>query len=296
MKNHQVAAASATNAEVPWPPAFFELSGEYITADRHKGQHSWYVRGQNFVAVVTWAGAGEVLHEAPAPDEHAIAVFENGEAEVVHGSGERVTAVGPALVVAPAGEVEVTVRRPGYLLRVFSTRGEVASKAVNDSAYATANPSVAPLPEALESPGPGTLRVISLAETREVPGRLGRIYRTDSLMINWFAPQQGPRNTDELSPHVHDDFEQASVTLEGDYVHHVRRPWTKRMRDWRPDEHVQITSPSVTLIPPGNIHTTRATGRGPHQLLDVFAPPRTDFIDQGWVLNQAEYNPSAQGE
>ena len=62
------------------------------------------------------------------------------------------------------------------------------------------------------------------------------------------------------------------------------------------DEHVQITSPSVTLIPPGNIHTTRATGRGPHQLLDVFAPPRTDFIDQGWVLNQAEYNPSAQGE
>lgn len=289
---------STTNPDEvkPWSPAFFELNGEYIAATSHTGQHSWYTRGQNFVTVVTWASAGEVLREAQAPDEHVIIVLEGGEAEVVHSSGERVIAVGPALVLAPAGEVEVTVRRPGYLLRVFTTRGEVASKAVNGAAYQTSNPGVVLLPDVPESSGPGQLQVVSLADVEEVPGRLGRIYRTDSLMINWFTPLDGPRDTDALSPHVHDDFEQASVTLAGDYVHHVRRPWTKSMRDWRPDEHVQITSPSVTLIPPGNIHTTRALGPGLHQLIDVFAPPRSDFIEQGWVLNQADYQSTTKAK
>ena len=272
---------------VPWSPAFFELNGEYIAADRHQGQHSWYVRGQNFVAVVSWAADGEVLREPAAPDEHAILVVDGTTVDVT-ADGDSVTATGPALVIAPSGDVEVTVRAAGYVVRVFSARGDVVAKAVNRSTYAVANTGVAPLPSA-PAKGPGGLRVIPLADVPEVPGRPGRIYRTDSLMINWFAPQDGPRDTDALSPHVHDDFEQASITLDGDHVHHIRRPWTRRMRDWRPDEHVQITSPSVTLIPPGNVHTTRAVGHGRHQLIDVFAPPRTDFIERGWVRNQAEY-------
>lgn len=279
----------STDVAVPWSPAFFELSGEYVALDRNKGQHSWYVRGQNFVAVLTWAADGEVLREAAAPDEHAILVLEGGAVDVEHEGGERIAATGPALVIAPAGELGVTVRRAGFLLRIFTARTEVMAKAVNRSTYVAANDRIVPLPDIPPVAGPGTLRVVPVAEVGEVPGRLGRIYRTDSLMINWFAPQDGPRNTDELSPHVHEDFEQASITLAGDYVHHVRRPWTRRMRDWRPDEHVQVTSPSVTLIAPGNIHTTRAVGAGPHQLIDVFAPPRSDFLEQGWVLNQADY-------
>ena len=275
------------DAAVPCSPAFFELNGEYIAVDRHKGQHSWYVRGQNFVVVVTWASDGEVLCEPAAPDEHAILVPEGVAVEVTHGGAECVAATGPALVVAPAGQVEVTVRRAGYVLRIFSGRSGVVAKAVNSSVYPVANAAVAPLPN--PPAGPRRLRVVSLAEVAEAPGRSGRIYRTGSLTINWFAPQDGPSNTDELSPQAHDDFEQASITLAGDYVHHIRRPWTKRMRDWRPDEHVQVTSPSVTLIPPGNVHTTRAVHHGRHQRIDVFAPPRYDFIEQGWVLNQAEY-------
>lgn len=282
------------DAAVPWSPAFFELNGEYIGVDRHKGQHSWYVRGQNFVTVVSWASGGEVLREPAAPDEHAILVVEGTAVDVTNYRGECVAATGPAVVVAPAGQVEVTVRRAGYVVRIFSARSEVVAKAVNHSAYSVANASVAPMPSAPAAAGSGGLRVVSLAEVAEVPGRLGRIYRTDSLMINWFGPQDGPRDTDALTPHAHNDFEQASITLAGDYVHHIRRPWTRRLRDWRPDEHVQITSPSVTLIPPGNIHTTRAVGRGLHQLIDVFAPPRVDFIERGWVLNQAEYESTGE--
>ena len=285
-----------SDGAVPWSPTFVELgSGEYAPAGRLKGQHSWYLRGQNFVTVISLAAAGEVLQEEPAPDEHLVMVFEGAEVEVSDGRGP-VPVVGPSLVVVPAGPAQVTVRKPGDIVRVFSTRGPVVSKAANSAAYATPNPSVRPLPALEESGGSGGLRVIPLADVPEVPGRPGRLYRSGSLMVNWFAQADGARATDALDPDVNDDFEQASLTLEGDFVHHIRRPWTQRMRDWRPDEHVQVTSPSFTLVPPGNVHTSRWVNHGRHQLIDVFAPPRPDFIEQGWVLNQSDYEPRAAQE
>ncbi|WP_331748493.1 hypothetical protein [Streptomyces chartreusis] len=276
--------------EPPWPPTFFELNGEFISAETHGGQHSWFVRAQNFALVVTWAAVGQLL-QTNEPDEHFL-VVPDGLAALVTSAGKKVLANGPAVAVLPPGPAEVQMRAAGYLLRVCTTRGAAAERAVNGRTYATRNPAV--LPPAPFAASPAGLRVIPLADVSEEPGRLGRIFRTDALMINWFAPQNGPRDTDALSPHAHDDFEQASVTLAGDYVHHIRRPWTKRMRDWRPDEHVQVMSPSVTLIPPGNIHTTRAVGHGTHQLIDVFAPPRADFIENGWVRNQADYEVTAE--
>ncbi|NMO04471.1 hypothetical protein HH308_24950 [Gordonia sp. TBRC 11910] len=271
-----------------WPPAFFELgSGEHAPADRVAGHRSWYVRCQNFVTVVTRAAAGEILREEPASDEHLVLVLDGAEVDVT-ARDQQASASGPALVVVPAGPAQVRMRRSGDLIRIFTSRSPVASKAANAHTYATTNPQVTPLPPASGEFGT-TLRVVPLADVPEVPGRHGRIFRTDSLMVNWPAPIDGPRDTDTLTPHAHDDFEQAVITVEGDFVHHIRRPWTARMRDWRPDEHVQITSPSVTIIPPGNVHTSRWVGRGGHQLIDVFAPARADFIEQGWVLNQKDY-------
>jgi hypothetical protein len=108
-------------------------------------------------------------------------------------------------------------------------------------------------------------------------------------MINWFPDVIEPRDPEQLSPHLHDDFEQCTVTLAGAYLHHFRTAWTPRMSQWRPDEHPRVESPSITVIPPPLIHTTQAIEGDLFQLLDVFSPPRQDFLAQGWVLNADDY-------
>ena len=105
-----------------------------------------------------------------------------------------------------------------------------------------------------------------------------------NLMINVFDRQTLRRDPSKMSPHSHDDFEQASLTLQGQFTHHLRVPWTPNMAIWRDDEHVTFDSPSVLVIPAGLIHTTQDIGQGTTWLIDVFAPPRHDFSNMPGVV------------
>jgi mannose-6-phosphate isomerase-like protein (cupin superfamily) len=269
---------------LPRAPTFYEL------ATSSEGRRSSYVRGQNFCVGQTRLDAGEALSETDLPDEHIVLVPEGTKISIgVPGQAEASVA-GPALVIVPAGTSRAVAHGAATLTRVFTTRSlEVTARAGNNPLYREPDHAVGPLPDRPPIPGPGTLRIHRAADVPVDPDRFGRIFRTDSLIVNWFAPEYGPRDTDTLSPHVHDDFEQGSVTLRGDYTHHLRSPWTPRLREWRDDQHIRCTSPSVTVIPPGIVHTSRAVGEGVHHLVDVFAPPRADFAERGWVVNAADY-------
>lgn len=52
-------------------------------------------------------------------------------------------------------------------------------------------------------------------------------------------------------------------------------------------------SPSVAVIPVHLVHTTEGVGTERHLLIDVFSPPRRDFIAKGCVANARDYAPPA---
>jgi quercetin dioxygenase-like cupin family protein len=283
-------AGTATAERAPRPPKVYELGSASLDGTGMAGQQSTYVRGQNFCIGITWMNAGASLSEVNVPDEHVIILPEVAEIEITAAGNDAMSIVGPALVIVPAGTSRVAAVAAGVLMRVFSTRVPgVYARARNNAIYDEPDPAVVPLPDRPAVPGPGTVRVYRANDIPQDPTRFGRIFRTDSLIVNWLTPSQGARDTETLSPHVHDDFEQATVTLQGDHIHHLRSPWTPRLREWRNDQHIQCASPSVAIIPPGIVHTSRSVGDGAHELIDVFAPPRTDFAERGWVLNAMDY-------
>lgn len=157
----------------------------------------------------------------------------------------------------PPGDGRVTLPDGGTIVRLFSTRAtDLARRCNNADSYAEPHPNVPPFESWPEPVGGYRVRVYSL-DVPDEPGRFGRIWRCTTLMVNYLPPQHGPRDITRLSPHHHDDFEQCSLALEGAYTHHLRWPWTIDMTTWRPDEHASVRSPSVTVIPPPAIHTSR---------------------------------------
>ena len=126
--------------------------------------------------------------------------------------------------------------------------------------------------------------------SRSIAARFGNIFRCSTVMVNVINPDPGARNPAKMSPHFHDDFEQLSLQIDGDYVHHIRTPWTTNLADWRGDEHQLCTAPALIVIPPPTMHTSQGVGDHRHQLIDIFCPPRVDFsLRPGWVLNHDDY-------
>jgi mannose-6-phosphate isomerase-like protein (cupin superfamily) len=252
------------------------------------GAETWIARGANFVTVVSKAPTGTTLARADNPDEYMIVTDKIGATVVA--DGETIE-VGPdSLTIVPPGASSVTLTGEGEIVRIFSSRArDLAERASNASAYPDHPADVAPLDPWPEPVGGYRLRTYALADhVRE--GTNMRVFRSTNLMLNVMTPRDTPRDTAKLTPHSHTDFEQGSLAIGGVYVHHLRYPWTPDMANWREDEHVEMASPSVLVIPPTVIHTSRNIGDQPGRLIDVFAPPRVDFsLRDGVVVNAEEY-------
>lgn len=82
-----------------------------------------------------------------------------------------------------------------------------------------------------------------------------------------------------LSYH-HDDFEY-SLVLAGEFVHHLRWPWNTDLSTWREDETTVCAGPSLAVIPPPAIHTTRSTGARDNLIVDIFAASCGLFSEAG---------------
>lgn len=271
-------------------PAYFDftLIAPQVT---ELGSRTWWVRGQNFALAYTVAQPGEVLVRAGQPDEY-VALFPIDTVEAhISARGEEIAVSAASLVVVPPGASEIAIHAETHLVRLFSAESpELLEACLNHADYVEPHANVAPFVAWPEPRDGFRLRAYPIAEYPCQEGRFARIFRCSTFMVNVFDPDLSPRDPSKLSPHSHPDFEQGSLAVRGEYVHHIRTPWTSDLAAWREDEHVRIASPSVAIIPPPSIHTSQSVSQSGNQLVDIFCPPRADFSAQpGWVLNAVEY-------
>lgn len=259
------------------PPQIVDLNGQ-----------TWMTRSHNFIVSLTKAQPGANFIRTNQIDEYAVLLPEKGAK--IEWNGTLTDVPGNSLAFVPAGDSTVTTVDGGQLVRVFSTAStDLARACGNADGYNTPRshiPDFQPWPAPAEG---WKVRHYSL-DIAPQEGRFGRIFRCTTLMLNVLYPYDGPRDRSMMSPHHHDDFEQVSLALSGTFTHYLRWQWTTDMADWRPDEALEMGAPSVLVIPPPVIHTTRATGEGMNLLVDIFGPPRVDFsLEPGWVLNADDY-------
>jgi hypothetical protein len=241
------------------------------------GAMTWYGRSQNVLVAYSRQEQGNSL-AARCDDEYFIVLVE-GALDVTSQRGSA-TVTGPAQIIVPPGESTVTATRDAVAVRVFSPPpANLADRAVNHGSYAAPHANVAPH-ELWPMPFDGyKLRVY---QYDRLPPDARKVFRSRNIMINWAAVYAGPRDLTRLSPHKHDDFEQVSLCIAGRYTHHIRYPWESDSTTWMEDDHIDIETPSITIMPPPALHTSVAMTPG-CSLIDIFGPPRMDFSLGGMV-------------
>ncbi len=259
-----------------------------VPVDRSAGEWTMIMRGANFVVAVLDTEAGAVLERVDHPDESML-FLATTSARVTAG-GKTIDAEAESLVILPPGTSCIETLEKGLLVRIFSTMApDLAELAENASAYANGIGNCAPLTAWPEPVDGFQLRHYRLADYPNMEGSDLRIFRCTNLMINFLRRRTAPRELDKLSPHSHVDFEQGSLTVEGRFIHHIRYPWTADLTKWREDKHLEVGSPSITIIPCEVIHTSRNVDPNAW-LIDIFAPPRLDFSRMPDVVkNAADY-------
>ena len=292
----QTTAATAPPPLTSFAPAQFGRFYESEPQENGPAGPTWYTRGQNFIVAYSEAKPGAIFARQDQCDEYVVLVPDRETSIKVTSGGEAVSVPGHSLVMVPPGNSEVLMPAGGRIVRLITTQSkDIADKCENATAYTTPPQNIPPFQAWPEPAGGYRIRVYS-PDVAPTPGRFGRIFRCTTFMVNVLDPQMGPRDVTKLSPHHHDDFEQGSLALEGAFTHHLRWPWTTNLNAWRDDEHAFCDSPSITVIPPPAIHTSRGMKAGVNQLVDIFSPPRIDFSSQpGWVLNAEDY-PMPKGD
>jgi hypothetical protein len=251
---------------------------------------SWWSRGQNFYLHFTDSAAGEVLKRTEQADEYVVILLDKSTTAKVTWNEQELNIEGYSVIFIPSGNSELEIINGGRVIRLFTILNhDLSDLPINREDYKIPDRNAAPFESWPESPKGTKLRAYRLDIPQE-EGRFGRIFRCSTFMLSFLYPWEGPRDPKKMSPHAHDDFEQCSFCFSGEFVHHFRWPWGINKERWLPDQHDYCASPSVTMIPPGVIHTTEAVGSGTNELVDIFCPPRIDFSKQaGWVLNEEDY-------
>jgi mannose-6-phosphate isomerase-like protein (cupin superfamily) len=274
-------------------PASYGLFYRDSAVDNDANGRGWYIRGQNVIVHWIEANPGATFSRTEQADEYMIVVPEDATPYDIVANGESIRGDGYQLLIVPPGHSRISLPKGGRIVRLFSTQSpDLNSKCANAATYAQSDPSHPPFKPWPAPPSGFKLRRYELDRGERAPGQIGPMWRCTTLMLSFPPTSRRARDATKLSPHSHHDFDQCSLVFTGNYVHHLRWPWSTNKNEWRDDEHVEVGAPSATLIPARVIHTSEAQPPGPegNRMADIFAPPRLDFsLKPGLVRNADEY-------
>jgi mannose-6-phosphate isomerase-like protein (cupin superfamily) len=277
---------SLNPAQLAYSSKFYDLPPTGVSGDSAK---SWISRGANFVVTVTAVNSGDVLCRNNL-DEYVLIIPDTAGLNAnIEAGGLNQVAAQDSLSIIPPGESRIEFTGSGLVVRVFSSDAtDLINLAENLNHYIDPNPDIAPL-VAWPDPIDGfKIRYYKLSDYSKGDSNM-RVFRTAKLMINPLLKRVVPRDITKLSPHQHIDFEQGSLAMSGTYIHHMRYPWGPDLNFWHADEAIELKSPSLQIIPPKVLHTSRNIGDEHGYLIDIFAPPRVDFTLKNIVCNASEY-------
>ena len=246
-----------------------------------------FCRTRSFL--VAWTKVDDTRHAPLVADanEDCFLLLPDTGADIAC-AGRLVRAPARSVVVLPPGESSVSLAAPGRCIHLFApipaefADAPCVDAAMQIGAHRAMRPVLPALNRAAAHPGVLVYELDKFANSPGMPR--AKLFQTSTMSINW-VEYVGPRDRARLSPHFHTDFEQGSLALEGRFIHHLRTPWTADANAWVADEHVLCGRDTLAVIPPPIEHTTEGIGDERHILIDIFAPPRGDFIAKGQVLN-----------
>lgn len=247
----------------------------------------WYHRIQNGVIVYLSGPKGAKFVRKGNADEYFVWAWFHGVK--VTAGGQTIDAKAGSVLIVPPGDSEVELTEEGSVWLGFtSNAADLIDKSPNKTEYEPPVARIAPITPMGEPVDGYRLRHYDLDAAPEGPRCF--VHRTAMSKFRW-PPRNQPRDRTKLSPHDHEDFEQASLIMAGTMVHHMRRHWTRDSREWLPDEHQVVIAPAVAISKPPDIHTTQAVVSGQTVgLIDYYVPVRWDIVTtDGMVTNASEY-------
>ena len=248
----------------------------------------WYHRTQNQIVVHLSGPKGAKFTRKGNPDEYFVWALFHG-VKVTAGD-EVVDGTAGSVFVVPPGDSEVELTEDGSVWIGFTSNAvDLLDRCPNKTEYEPAADNIAPI---TPLPEPFDGYRLRHYHVNDLPPGSPHCYVHRTAMSKFKWPlRHKPRDPEKLSPHDHDDFEQASIIIAGTMIHHLRRPWGRNSREWLPDDHFVVVSPAIAVSKPPDIHTTQAVTNGvPVGLIDFYSPVRWDFVTvDGMVTNQAEY-------
>ena len=188
-----------------------------------QGSSTWWTRSQALLIGYSSACTGDDLTVDDVDGEYAVLVLDGAEVSIEHATGSA-SVTEPAVAIVPLGastvvRATVSARSSACWRRRPAVAGGTC-RTPTTTRRRTATWPASP-------PGPTRRAVIAfavhpLSEHPLESGKLGRIFRCSTVMVNVLPEDDQPRDPTQLSPHHHDDFEQVSLQVHGDYVHHMR--------------------------------------------------------------------------